>query len=117
LGCKKKPFDPRNKYCGKWKFTSSSYNWTYGQGATSPTMDEFDGEVYYDKKDKSNLIIIKLNTGWKTTFEIDGSGKITSCGSYGKFDSKDKVSFEYSSSACTLALGGGSYSSFTGTKK
>jgi hypothetical protein len=115
-GCKKIPFDSRNKYWGDWKFTCSSYSWSYPQGAGNTITEEFTGKIYYDKGKDKKSIIIEYNSN-KMLFEVDYDGNLIGCGSSGKFESENSVSFDYSSSACTLALGAGSYATFKGTKK
>lgn len=117
-GCKKIPFDSRNKYWGKWKFTYSYYSWTYGSGTSNHVSGDYDGQITYDKKDdKKNTIIINYAPGLSAIFDVINETNLTCCGGDGKFINKKNVSFSISSSQCNLAMGGGTYYTVTGTKK
>lgn len=117
-GCKKIPFDNRNKFCGKWKFSYSYYSWTYGVGTYGNESGNYDGQITYDRKDENkNSIIINYAPGLTATFELFNDNNLKSCGGDGKFINKKFISFNISSSQCDLAMGGGTYYTVNGTKQ
>jgi hypothetical protein len=117
-GCKKIPFDDRNKYYGDWKFTYTYHSWRYGQGVSSPITEEYEGKIVYDKNEKNKRSIVITCASYITmSFDLNENGTIVGCGASGKFTDKRNVSFTYSTSACSYALGGGTDYTFIGVKK
>jgi hypothetical protein len=117
-GCKKIPFDKRNKYLGDYHFTNSYFTWNITPYQSPTTTAEYDGKVSYDKKSNKNVIDIEFAPSLVYRFEINDNGEITICGGGGKFENKNKVTFDYSSHSCPgNGLGGGIVYSVTGDKK
>ena len=117
FGCKKIPFDFRNKYCGDYNFVYSYSLWQYGIGVYDADTIYYSGKVYYDKKGN-----IKINYDANSTLElgIEKNGNLRlDCGALiGKFENKSKLELNYSTNTCgNGALGASSSFSIIGTKK
>lgn len=115
-GCSKIPFDRRNKYCGDYLFSYSYYSWS-GSSQSATIQNEYKGRVYYNKADSKSTIHLAFSETEDFECTIDKVGKLIHCGGEGRFESKDKVSFYYSSHSCAaLGLGGGVVYSISGQK-
>lgn len=112
--CEKRLFDHRNKYVGDWTINYTTSSWMLGQPTTNST-GTYEAIIYYDKKDPET-IHIELTSYYTLVLDIDREGNLSGCGIGGKFESKHSLNLTHSSSACTLAMGGGSNSVYTGTK-
>ena len=118
LGCKKRPFDYRNKYCGNYDFHYIEIPWTSINGNLSPNEGSYTGKVYYEKKANGDIILINYKGNITLTFAIDRQGKIVGCGGTGQFEKHKSVAFEHKTSSCSSGgLGAGYNYTVTGTKK
>ena len=120
VGCKKQPFDYRNKYIGKFNFVYSYRSWTM-QGTYASDTIYYSGKIYYDISSEDK---IKLDYDQNATLELDinKNGELSlPCGvTIGKFDNNDQVTLNYGSNSCSGGgggLGGGTNCSLTGTRK
>ena len=113
VGCKKRPFDFRNKYLGEWDFTTEYGYFNMSDSTSFDTVYNYKGEVWYDEKGK---IIIEYREDNILEFEINKEGEITIDDYYdtrGEFSDKNNVSFYKQ----TGGLGGGTNQSVSGMKK
>lgn len=115
IGCKKRLIDYRNKYCGTWEF---NYQYQYcGQGVCQPVTQGFENcKIYYLKRGPREVVYFNFQT-IDTVYTVERNGSFSGCGSSGKFDSKNKMHFTYSSSSCHGGMGGTHYYTVTATKK
>jgi len=117
IGCKKIPFDDRNKYIGNYHFIYNYYSWS-GSTMSPVTYEEYDGRVYYNKSESKDIIKIEFAPDKIFEFTYEEGGTINICGGSGLFATKKDVSFEYLSSSCPgSGLGGGIKYNVIGQKK
>ena len=114
IGCKKRLIDYRNKYCGTWEF---NYQYQYrGQGIYQPvTEGTEDCKIYYLKHGPREVLYFNFQN-IDSVYVVERNGSFSNCGSSGKFDSRKKMQFTYSSSSCG-GLGGTHSYTVTATKK
>ncbi len=116
-GCEKIPFDARNKYCGDYLFSYSYYSWS-GSSQSATIQKEYMGRVYYNKADSKSTIHLAFSETEDFECTIDKVGNLKKCGGDGRFESKDKLSFYYSSHMCPgQGLGGGVVYTISGQKE
>lgn len=116
FGCKKRPFDFRNKYVGDYDITYSYSSWQLNSGVYNSDTLSTGGKVYYDKKDQ---IIISYNTNSTLILGITKDGNLSlSCGTeIGKFDNKNEFRINYGTNSCPGGgMGGGTNYCIIGTR-
>jgi hypothetical protein len=106
FGCKKHPFDYRNKFIGNYNFSVNEYTWIMG-GPNWDTTYTFHGKITYGSSDNTVLISYCKDCSCEFTIYEDGT-----LGNSGKFDSPKQVSFSLHSGG----LGGGWGNNVTGNK-
>ena len=80
ISCEKHPFDHRNKYLGKWDFTTQWIKVNIDSlGQNDGGYEYYLGEIKYG--DTENELIIEFMNGKEARIEIDKHGKITNYGS------------------------------------
>lgn len=112
--CKKNPLDYRTKYLGDYHFVRDYTSWVTGGPVTSGSISR-EGRVEYGEKGEIKIIFDSNDPTHFNVYEIDRDGNLTnsSGGNAGKFESKNKVHYEQT----TTFSGGGGTSSTNGTKK
>lgn len=103
-GCKKRPFDYRNKYCGNWELYSvrvtSHYNRLLGWWHDS-LKTKVSGRVFYNKSDKHYQV--RIGVGYERLYEIDKKGNLTTTEGSGHFLNTNN--FEYTQSTTFTMTG------------
>ena len=113
FGCKKKPFDYRNKFIGDWNFkvNTSSFNTTTNYFHSDSLY--YIGEIKYgDHKDE---LFIQYTSTNSLTLKIDKDDKLSDFPtqhSNGEFENKNKLKIYLKSGG----LGGGSSQLINGIK-
>jgi hypothetical protein len=98
IGCKKRPFDYRNKYYGKWEFT---YQFAETAPSYSTTKNGTElGDVYYKKHDGKNALHFNTSFFDFGTIIIDADGSFSGCGTTGEFSSRKSMQLSYNSFYC-----------------
>ncbi len=117
IGCKKTPFDFRNKYCGDYNFVYSYYSWQLNLGVYATDTINYSGKVYYSIENK---IEVDYNPNLSLELGITQDGNLSlPCGTIiGKFEDDNNLTLNYNSNSCGHGgLGGGSNYSIIGKKK
>ena len=107
FGCKKNPFDYRNKYLGNYNFVVHETAWVLAIGTTLDTTFSYNGKVSYGSDEHTVLINFSKNVSIEPVIYEDGYLEV-----YGEFESTKRVSFGFRSGG----LGGGSTWNVTGEK-
>jgi len=92
FGCKKHPFDYRNKFLGNYKFNVHAEEWSGVK--TWDTTYTYNGRIYYDSRKNTIRILYAEKYSLKPVLKEDGTLYIYSeyC-SYGKFESNSNIRF------------------------
>ncbi len=111
-GCKKTPFDYRNKYLGDWDLTTKWSTFNMSDSTSDHGEYSYVGEVWYDDERK---IKIRTSDFQTNDFDISEDGKLSILGSnaYGEFSDDNNLEFYVSYGG----MGGGGASSVVGIKK
>lgn len=115
-GCKKEPFDYRNKFLGNYTFSVQEWTFNvYGVGVSTDTTFLFNGNISYGSDRNSILITYSTNVSVEPTIYEDGTFKgYGGDNSFsGAFESSKKVTFSYKYGG----LGGYSSGIVTGERK
>jgi hypothetical protein len=110
-GCKKTPFDYRNKYVGDWDITTKWSSFNMLDSTRNHGQYSYVGEVWYDDEGK---IKIKCSDSQTYDFDISEEGKLSILGfnAYGEFRDDNNLEFYVSSGG----MGGGTSSTVVGIK-
>ena len=118
LGCKKKPFDHRNKYFHDYNFSYTYEICDIAEGITESGTAKYEGTISYSKSDPADQMTIHFDTGEKLTVLVDKNGNITlDCGkSIGSFNKHKDCNLTFKTNTCGGNMGFWTKYELTGTK-
>ena len=118
FGCKKKPFDHRNKYSHEYNFTYTYEKWDIAEGITESGTTNYKGTISYAKSDPDNQMTIHFDTNETLTVLVDKNGNITlDCGkSIGSFNKQKDCKLSFKTNSCGGNIGYWTNYELTGTK-
>jgi len=92
FGCKKHPFDYRNKFLGNYKFNVHKYDSEGGITTLDTTI--YNGEITYGSDKNTIYITYSKNSHFETSLNEDGQlGMYSKSNIYGKFESTHHIIF------------------------
>jgi|GEM_PF-2041076 len=91
LGCKKHPFDYRNKFLGDYHFSIAISSWDPANGSYDTTYTN-DGKIWYGSN--QNSILISFSGGESTELTIYEDGTLEANNCTGEFESLRKLKYQ-----------------------
>jgi len=116
FGCKKNPFDYRNKFIGDYNYTvHANLSNCPVIGHFLDTTYSYNGKVLLGTQDNTIIIYLSENCSIEPTIYEDGSLEHLSLDYdiHGEFESKTSLKFHYG----VGGLGGHAYYDYSGTKQ
>jgi hypothetical protein len=103
VSCEKRWFDYRNKYTGDYHFTYKYSKWDQNIGFYETGTIEFDGEIYYSKKDDAkNILHLHFTETETLDIKVEKNGLISATCDViiGKFTDKNTFQLTTSTAQC-----------------
>jgi hypothetical protein len=103
--CKKRLFDYRNNYTGKWTFVYTIHTIQDSRIPEEETESgEFSGEITYDKNDdRRDDIRIHFAPDWTERITLNKDNELIKCEKIGSFAKDDQVVFTFNSNSCLIS--------------